>query len=340
MSTYPVTLLDCTLRDGGYYTDWQFNEELVCEYLVACSSIGVDAIEIGYVRLDEGESGPYGRLSARLPESVTSILTAHQKKLAVMFDAKAALKLRPTDAVDQLHAKIAAVPGKLSILRIAVHYSQFEPLAEFMEQLSKLDLSVSVNLMQIDIATDTAIEGCITVAQQLPTLAAIYLGDSLGSMLPERVSMLVSEFRRRLPQAIGFHAHDNQGLAIHNSLTAFRAGATWLDGTMLGMGRGAGNARTENLIAVLRDAGVEFTSLNRMLARSFVPLWETHRWGPSVYYGIAGAAKIHPTYVQHLETQAGIQALSKIEVLKFLADAHATSYSHDVMQDALRSVVK
>lgn len=338
MSTYPLTLLDCTLRDGGYYTDWQFDEGLVCEYLTACSSISIDALEIGYVRLDESESGPYGHLSARLPECVTKILTAYPKKLAVMFDAKAALKLRPADAVDQLHAKIAAVPGKVSILRIAVNYAQFEPLAEFMEQLSKLDMKVTINLMQIDIATDTAIEGCISLTQRLPALAAIYLADSLGSMLPERVSALVGEFRLRLPQAIGFHAHDNQGLALHNSLTAFRAGATWLDGTMFGMGRGAGNARTENLIPVLRGAGVECATLNRMLARHFIPLWEAHRWGPSVYYGIAGAAKIHPTYVQHLESHAGIQALSKIEVLKFLTDAHATSYSHDVLQDALRSV--
>jgi 4-hydroxy 2-oxovalerate aldolase len=107
---------------------------------------------------------------------------------------------------------------------------------------------------------------------------------------------------------------------------------------MFGMGRGAGNAKTENLIPVLRGSSAECVSLNRMLARHFLPLWETHRWGPSVYYGIAGAAKIHPTYVQQLEVHAGIKALSKIEVLKILTDAHATSYSHDVLQNALRSV--
>ena len=338
MNTLPLTLLDCTLRDGGYYTDWQFDEGLVCEYLAACGTIGIDALEIGYVRLDEGEGGPYGRLSARLPECVTNALRLQPKKLAVMFDAKAALKLQPADAANQLREKIRAVPGDVSILRVAVNYAQFEPLAEFMENLSRSDLKVSVNLMQIDIAPDHAIKGCIAVAQRLPSLAAVYLADSLGSMLPERVSQLVGEFCRRLPQAIGFHAHDNQGLALHNSLTALHAGATWIDGTMFGMGRGAGNAKTENLIPVLRGSSAECVSLNRMLARHFLPLWETHRWGPSVYYGIAGAAKIHPTYVQQLEVHAGIKALSKIEVLKILTDAHATSYSPDVLQNALRSV--
>jgi 4-hydroxy 2-oxovalerate aldolase len=331
-------ILDCTLRDGGYYTDWHFNEALVCDYLEICDALELDAVEIGYIRLRAGCCGPYGQLPNGLPQRVRERLAQTTTCLAVMLDGKEAILTKPASAADQVLDRLRAIPAPISMVRIAIHYSQVNHVCELAGHLSGSGIRTCINLMQIDTASEQSIADCFAALRDLRELAAVYVADSLGSMYPQRVSALISQFRESLPQPVGFHAHDNQGLALHNSLTAELCGASWIDGTMLGMGRGAGNAKTENLIAVLRDRSVSHDGLHRLLASCFTPLQEKYRWGPSVFYGMAGAAKIHPTYVQNLESTIAIEALSKIEVLRFLTRAAATSYSSDLMDEALRSV--
>lgn len=85
----------------------------------------------------------------------------------------------------------------------------------------------------------------------------VYVTDSGGAMLPKDVFEKVSSLKKTLKIPIGHHAHNNLGLAVSNSLTAIEAGATYIDGCLSGLGAGAGNTSTENLIAVLNKMGYE-----------------------------------------------------------------------------------
>ena len=89
----------------------------------------------------------------------------------------------------------------------------------------------------------------------------IVLMDSAGALLPEDVAVKVGTLARGLEVLVGFHAHDNLGLAIGNSLAAIDAGATIIDGTAKGFGAGAGNAPLEQLAAVIHRRGLG-TSVN------------------------------------------------------------------------------
>ena len=111
---------------------------------------------------------------------------------------------------------------------------------------------------------------------------------------------MVDQFGAGHAAPVGLHGHDNQGFALHNTLAAAQAGATWVDSTVLGMGRGAGNARTEQLLAALGTDQQTLQPLLDLVARRFEPLMHKYRWGSSVRYAIAGMRRIHPTYVQRL----------------------------------------
>jgi len=325
-----LTVLDCTFRDGGYYTDWQFDPELVRDYVEVIDENAVDVVELGYVRLGEDARGSF----CDLPAGLDAHLGADSRtRFAVMVDANSFQSRSPRGVVHELKAIVSASSLPITVIRVAVNYSKLGGAIETIRALVDADFAVCVNLMQIDVADRSEEQVCLDALARLEQVDAVYLADSLGSMRPERVTELIRRFATHTPHAIGFHAHDNQGLALANSLAAIEAGASWIDATMAGMGRGAGNAKTEQLLGLLRgrEPGSELLAF---VARYFYPLLAQHGWGPSVYYAIAGQQNIHPTYVQKLEeSPTGVG--EKLDVLSFLGRAGATSFRPELMHEAV-----
>jgi 4-hydroxy 2-oxovalerate aldolase len=325
-----LTVLDCTFRDGGYYTDWQFDADLVRDYVEVVDEIAVDVVELGYVRLGEDARGSFGDLPAGLDAHLGA---GSRTRFAVMVDANAFAERSPQGVVHELKAIVSASSLPITVIRVAVNYAKLAPAIDTIRALVDADFGVCVNLMQIDVASRDEERACLDALARIEQVDAVYLADSLGSMRPERVTELIRRFATATPHAIGFHAHDNQGLALANSLAAIEAGASWIDATMAGMGRGAGNAKTEQLLGLLRgrEPGTELLSF---VARHFYPLLSLHGWGPSVYYAIAGQRYIHPTYVQKLE-ESPVSVGEKLDVLTFLGRAGATSFDSSLMHEAV-----
>ena len=325
-----LTVLDCTFRDGGYYTNWQFDTDLVRDYVEVVDEIAVDVVELGYVRLGEDPRGSF----RDLPAGLDAHLGADSRtRFAVMVDANSFVERSPQGVVHELKAIVSASSLPITVIRVAVNYAKLAGAIDTIRALVDADFEVCVNLMQIDVADRSEERACLDALATLEHVDAVYLADSLGSMRPERVTELIRRFATHTPHAIGFHAHDNQGLALANSLAAIEAGASWIDATMAGMGRGAGNAKTEQLLGLLRgrEPGTELLAF---VARHFYPLLAIHGWGPSVYYAIAGRQYIHPTYVQKLE-ESPVGVGDKLEALSFLGRAGATSFDAELMHEAV-----
>jgi 4-hydroxy 2-oxovalerate aldolase len=250
-----------------------------------------------------------------------------------MVDANAFVGRDPRGVVHELKAIASTSSLPITVIRVAVNYSKLGGAIDTIRALVDADFQVCVNLMQIDVATRDEERTCLDELARLDTVDAVYLADSLGSMRPERVTELFRRFATHTRHPLGFHAHDNQGLALANSLAAIEAGASWIDATMAGMGRGAGNAKTEQLLGLLRgrEPGTQLLSF---VARYFYPLLAIHGWGPSVYYAIAGRQYIHPTYVQKLE-ESPVGVGEKLEVLEFLGRASATAFDAELMHEAV-----
>ena len=128
--------------------------------------------------------------------------------------------------------------------------------------------------------------------------------DSFGGMTPQELTTIVKEVRANTTVPVGFHGHNNLQLALINTLTAIDLGFDYVDCTVLGMGRGAGNLNTELLLTylnALQGLEVDFNVLGDVIT-AFTPLYEKYRWGTQLPYMISGVNSIPQKEVMALVT--------------------------------------
>ncbi|MET3524496.1 hypothetical protein [Mesorhizobium abyssinicae] len=325
LGTIPDVLnfLDCTLRDGGYYTSWDFPPGLVSDYVATINALPVRMVELGLAGKPES-SGYFASMTTSKAEEVAADLLV---EACVMIDAKDVLasELPLPIAVARLAEGLR--PGRITTIRVAAHYSKVAACRNICAELSQRSFRVFLNLMQIDAADAAAVEVCLNELERIDSLDVLYIADSFGSMKPSRVQELIGQFAGQLGYDIGFHGHDNRGFALINSVAAAMAGATWIDCTMGGMGRGAGNTASEQLLPVLDhlDASVEQALLRHVL-HHFDPLRERHGWGRSAAYQFAGSNFIHPSYVQKLREEGTVSDAAIIDLLSNLTANERLSF--------------
>jgi len=319
-----ISVLDCTMRDGGYYNDWDFSPEFVSDYLKLMHSLGVTHVELGFRFLRvQSHEGPW----AYSPDSlIEDYAMASELNIGVMANL-GELIFAPDTSLEQLFPTSSLV----KFVRIACHFEELSQLPRIVEFIANKGFKVGVNLMQISERTSAELAVFADIVNELPIEFA-YFADSLGALKPEDASVIAAALNDLLLVPFGIHAHDNRGLALQNTLAAMNAGATMLDSTLNGMGRGAGNTRTEDLLAELRSSGEIvfdqgcFASLNAFLNQHMLPMMSKYRWGPSLAYRLAADWGIHPTFVQELLRESG-NGEAVIQSLQSLATQDSTRFN-------------
>lgn len=275
-----MKILDCTLRDGGYYTNWDFEPELVKEYLTSVNSLPIEYVEVGYRQpVKQIYMGEY----AYLPWQTIDFCQryAPNKKLALMLNLK---DVDETSIFPLLKPIIGIVP----LVRLATAPKDVEKAAKVANVIRALGLEVSVNIMYM--STWLSDE---KFWQQLPLLDdnidMLCMVDSYGAVYPHEIPQIVAKVKQSISTPIGFHGHDNMTLAFANALAALHAGCKMIDSTIMGMGRGAGNLRTELLMTYLAkdDIRINLNSVVELLAH-FATLHEKYGWGTNLPYMISG----------------------------------------------------
>jgi 4-hydroxy 2-oxovalerate aldolase len=125
----------------------------------------------------------------------------------------------------------------------------------------------------------------------------IYLVDSFGSLYAEDIEYLMNHFNevaKTYSKKIGIHSHNNQQLAYSNTLEAMRQGVTYLDATLGGLGRGAGNCPMELLMGYLKNPKYSLKPILECLDEYILPLKGEMKWGSDVTYMLTGQHNIHP----------------------------------------------
>ena len=294
-----IRVLDCTLRDGGYYNDWDFQPDLVENYLNAISQAGVHTVELG-LRLPKQEK-PLGPFAYCTDEYLKQLPVPKNLEIAVMVNAADLVSGPGTsaDAADKMFQPAKKSP--VSLVRIASHVREFSACRKGVLRLKELGYRVGFNIMQVAIHAPAVLEDAAREISGWGAVDVLYFADSLGNMDARNVSDTFSAFRKGWPGDIGIHAHNNMGQALINSMAAIDAGAAWIDGTILGMGRGAGNVCTEYLLVELARNGHDRYSpeaLFDLVMKDFSALKSNHEWGPNLLYYLSAVYGIHPTYVQ------------------------------------------
>lgn len=297
-----LKILDCTLRDGGYYNDWDFSESLARDLFSGLAHARVDIIEVGYKSpVREGFSGLYRYC---VEPMLRDMLPPERPELAFMLDAKEFLASGGPD-LSLLERTVGPREGSLfSWCRLATTAQALEPTLRLARLLSELGYQVAVNIMSASTLQAERVHEIGRMVGDAP-ISALYFADSYGSLTPSDTAHLIRQAREAFPGAIGVHMHDNLGLAFPNTLAAIEAGATFIDATVAGMGRGAGNLRLEQLLLFLYFRhGVRHLDPSALIAplqRHFMPLQQEYQWGWDFNYMLSGLREIHPSYCQHLK---------------------------------------
>jgi len=332
-----VTILDCTFRDGGYYNNWDFDPQLVRKYLIAMSGSGVDVVEIGF--RSRSSNVFMGAFSYSTDDYLTYLNIPENLNIAVMVNASELLS-QPDgglSAVEEYFCDAALSP--VSIVRIAIHSREIEKIKPIIIRLSSLGYKLTLNLMQVDLLTDAELAEASRELDSWGKIDVLYFADSLGNLAPESTDKIVNILKSTWNGEIGFHAHDNKGQALINCMTAVDAGVTWVDATIRGMGRGAGNVRIESLILELEHRELGFYNIHALyplVVDDFAVLHKLYGWGPSFFYHLAAIEGIHPTYVQELLTSSRYSPDEILLALKYLSGVEAHSYSSNALGIALQ----
>ncbi|NUU26394.1 MAG: pyruvate carboxyltransferase [Streptomycetaceae bacterium] len=227
-----------TLRDGGYFNDHRWTTHEAESVVRAVGAAGVPYAEIGYLR---GTHEPQ-RPTASCPPAYLDALAnvAGRPALAVM--------VRPGEVPIDRIAELA--DRGVAMVRVLVMGGSVEAAEPYVAAARAAGLEVAMNLTRVSErdpeAIAVAVKACANAGAQIT-----YLADSNGSLDPDSVSERIGAAVSASTVPVGFHAHDNLGLAFINATTAMAAGATALDASIAGIGKGGGNLRLEVIVAHL-----------------------------------------------------------------------------------------
>ena len=330
-------VLDCTLRDGGYYTNWDFDSELLASYFKAIDDSGIDFCEVG-LRTPPKEK--YLGAFAHCSDTFLKTLPLPKKcTIGVMVNATDYLCETPAKAKEVVNRFFTAKKDSLvGLVRIASHISDLKSSILIANELKHLGYMVGLNIMQIGNKTEEEVTNALKLVSSCESLDVLYFADSLGNMGSAEILNIVEKFQEYWKGELGIHAHNNCGRALDNTLLANSRGVSWLDSTITGMGRGAGNTQTEYLAIELKSKDREDLNAEALfptVVEYFLAMKKEHGWGEGLFYFLAAKYQIHPTYVQELMGNGVYEVGQILKIIEGLKDETTTSYQKTLISSAL-----
>ncbi len=331
-----VTLHDMCLRDGMHAKRHQISVDEMVMVAKAMDDAGIPLIEVTHGDGLGGSSVNYG-FPANSDEEYLSAVCKEMVNARV-----SALLLPGIGTVDHLRM---AVDCGISTIRVATHCTEADVAEQHIKIASKIDGLDTVGFLMMAHMAEPE-----ELLQQLKLMEdyganCVYITDSAGYMLPQDVTERIGLARAELkPETeIGFHGHHNMAMGIANSLAAVEAGATRIDGSMAGLGAGAGNTPLEVFIAVCERMGVE-TGVDLFKAMDIaedmiVPMMEhmVRVDRDSLTLGFAG---VYSSFLLFAKRSAEKYNLSSREILMELGRRRTVGGQEDMIEDLALDMAK
>lgn len=286
-----LKILDCTVRDGGYLNNWDFTKKTVKDICRNLSKTGVDMVELGFRnKKADGVHSPWCSASEELVnEMLDGVSGLH---VALMVDyGKHDMSLIPDSKKSQV-----------KMYRVACHKDGISGAISLCDDIRSRGYVTSLQLMGIAAFSDDDIRSIVKPIRA-SSLDYVYFADSYGSLFPQDIERYV-KLLKGSRKKIGFHAHNSLQLAFANTLEAIRCGVDIVDGTIYGMGRGAGNLPLEVLITylekTLKNKRYNSMPIFDLIDRYFAGLQDKFKWGYSLPYMLSGILEVHPNYAKRI----------------------------------------
>lgn len=326
-----LNLLDCTLRDGGYYNNWNFSQNLINEYLKSIYSSGIEYAEIGFRSFDQQTfRGP----CAYSKDSFLQKLNIPKKlKIGVMINASEIVDNSKKKLLKNIKNLFPVKNDKINFVRIACHIHEIEKVLPVSQFLKKRGYKVIFNLMQCADRSSEELQNVGMLMSKYP-IDILYFADSMGSMNTDKTSFVINNLKKYWHKEIGIHTHDNMLRAFTNTDQAISQGVNWIDGTISGMGRGPGNIKTEYLLinySNILKRKVNLLPLLNIIQNYFKKLQELYNWGTNPYYFLAGKNGIHPTFIQDMLKDERYDISDKLLFIDHLKNIGGKKFNKDIL---------
>lgn len=287
-----IEILDCTLRDGGYINDWKFGLVNIRTTTSLLAQSGIDYIECGYL-----SSSSQGQEESTLYENIehwkTTIKTINpEQQYALMIDCG--------------HYPVEEIPKAEYdnlIIRISFHKRDMDKALEQCRYIKERGYKVFVQSM---VTSDYSTEEYIELLEKINILdpCCFYIVDSFGLMGTNEMEHYLSLSDMYLNETIkiGYHSHNNMQQAFANAQYMINKAMKHdiiIDGSIYGMGRGAGNLNLELIVEYLRINKIKVYNSDyiiEILNDVIMPIYEKKTWGYSPYYFLSAKHNCHPNY--------------------------------------------
>ncbi|MFI0716999.1 hypothetical protein ACH4SK_41835 [Streptomyces inhibens] len=325
-----VEILDCTLRDGSYAVDFNFTEGTIKSVLSGLEESGVRFVELGHgLGLNAAERTPHP----------TRVSDARCFSIASETLTSASWGMFCIPGIAELDHLRQAVAAGMQFVRVGVDITAVAPAEAFIALAKDLGITTFANLMKTNVL---GIDGVTDAVRQCAEYGAdtVYLVDSVGGYLPSDVTELFEKVGRSVTIPLGFHGHDNLSLANANSLAAAMSGAQFVDTTLDGIGRGAGNTVTETFAATLHAQGnrntYDFRALAELSESVIRPLERLH--DDRTYQLIGGITRTHSSFFPLISRCAKTANVDVFELMAAVADIDRVHPAEDMVLEAANAM--
>ena len=291
-----IKVIDCTVRDGGLMNKWQFEDQFVRSVYHALSEAGVDYMEIGYLSSENAFSrDEYGPWRFCAEEDLKRIIGDTEKKIKLSAMA------------DIGRIEYDDIPPKsessLDMVRVACYVHQIDKAIALAHHCIEKGYETTINLMAVSTVGLRDLNEALEDLNK-SKVPIIYLVDSFGAFYSEHIDTLGAKYFERMPdKTIGIHCHNNQQLAFANTISAIINGVNFLDATLYGIGRGAGNCPLELLLSFLKNPKFKVRPIIKCIEEDIFPWAKKIDWGYSVPYMVTGVLNQHPrAAMAHMES--------------------------------------
>lgn len=283
-----IKVLDCTIRDGGLINNHDFDHGFVREVYKAISQSGVDYMEIGYKNSKKLFSPKeYGEWKFCEDDVIREVIDGIESgtRLSVMVDI---------GRVDMDDVKPKS-ESPFDMIRVACYVKDIDKAIFMVNHFAEKGYETTINIMAISKDQGVELDEALHQIEGESRVNVVYIVDSFGALYQEPVEFLVKRFRSILKtREIGFHGHNHQQLAFGNTIEAIIHNANYLDATVYGIGRAAGNCPLELLVGFLKNPKFDIRPILDLISKEFIPLRDRIEWGYIIPYAIAGMMNEHP----------------------------------------------
>ena len=285
-----LKILDCTIRDGGLMNNHVFTDETVKAVYSACVEAGIDYMEVGYKNskkiFSPADNGAWKFCDEN---DIRRIVGDNDTplKLSAMADAE------KSDYHEDILPKDQSV---LDMIRVAAYIHQIPLALDMIKDAHDKGYETTINLMAVSVVSERELNEALELLAQ-SEVGTFYIVDSFGFLYSEQTQFLLDKYIKYASASgkrVGMHAHNNQQLAFANTIDAVIKGASILDASMGGLGRGAGNCPMELLIGFLHNPKFRLRPVLQCIQDHIEPMREKLMWGFDIPYMITGLLNQHP----------------------------------------------